>query len=367
MLRILHCVVNMNRGGAESLLMNIYRNIDRRKIQFDFLTSREGVFDKEIKDLGGRIYRIPYITDSGHFSYIKSLRKFFAEHNEYSIVHSHMDKVSGLVLQQAYKQSVKYRIAHSHNTRSSGGWLTRIYKSYAGSLLRHYATHYFACSNSAANWLFGNRNSQNVLIINNGVDFETFMYSPETRKKIREQLNIDQDTLVIGHVGRFDPVKNQSFLVDIFNQITKLRENSVLILVGGGGNANQITEKISNLGIKDKVKMLGVRDDIPHLLQAFDLFIFPSLYEGLPLALIEAQVSGLPCIISDRITNEVDISGQVTFLPVTKSPENWAIKALEIYDSNYDRSNIVESKLDVNYDIKKTVEVLENFYMNLVN
>ncbi|KKI91445.1 glycosyl transferase family 1 [Bacillus sp. SA1-12] len=361
-IRVLHVVVNMNRGGAETLIMNLYRNIDRSKIQFDFLTCKEGVFDQEIMDLGGKIHRIPYITDSGHFQYIKNLNQFFRTNNEYKIIHSHLDKMSGLVLKAAKKAGIPVRIAHSHNTESEGGLAAKLYKEYAGRKIEKSATHYLACSNLAAKWLFKNK-TKAIMLLKNGIETENFIFSKEVRDQIRNDLSLEADSLVLGHVGRFNNQKNHSFLIDIFYELNKVIPKSYLILVGDGILRNDLEEKVRNLSLDNNILFLGVRSDINHLLQAFDLFIFPSFHEGLPVTLIEAQGSGLPCIISDQITAEVDMGiGLVKFLPLTNKVE-WVEEVIKI-SSKESRRNISKMALfEQGYDIKKTANFIHDFYL----
>lgn len=232
-LRVLHVVVNMNRGGAETLIMNLYRNIDRSKVQFDFLTCKEGVFDEEIVKLGGKVHRISYVTDVGHRGYIKALNTFFSSHPQYKIVHSHMDKMSGLVLRSAKKARVPVRIAHSHNTSSEGGATAKIYKWYAGKSIGTCATHLLACSNAAARWLFADK-ADTAKILKNGIDCDRFLFRPEIRKQVRKELQIEQEAFVIGHVGRFAYQKNHTYLIDLFAQLTQFRPNSILLLAGEG-------------------------------------------------------------------------------------------------------------------------------------
>src|SRR5690625_4425482 len=201
-LRILHVVVNMNRGGAETLIMNLYRNINRSKVQFDFLTFKPGVFDTEIKNMGGRVHRIPYITDRGHIGFTQALSQFFKKQREYKVIHSHMDKMSGFILKFAKKAKIPIRIAHSHNTESEGGLLAKVYKWYGGSHILTSATHFYACSNKAATWLFKNK-SKEAYILKNGIETNQFTFSPNARQTIRSELKLKKDTLVLGHVGRF--------------------------------------------------------------------------------------------------------------------------------------------------------------------
>jgi glycosyltransferase involved in cell wall biosynthesis len=363
-LRILHVVVNMNRGGAETLLMNIYRNIDRSKIQFDFLTCREGIFDQEIIQMGGTVHRIPYVSDIGHFQYIKQLEKFFSNHLEYKIVHSHMDKMSGLVLRAAKKAGIIHRIAHSHSTSSEGGLITKCYKWYAGRNISPNATKLLACSKQAARWLFS-KESENSLILKNGIESDRFKYSLKKRVQIREELEINDESFIIGHVGRFSTPKNHIFLIEIFREVIKVRSNSRLILVGEGPLLPEIKNKVSEYHLEDNVKFLGSRSDVDQLLQAFDLFLFPSFYEGLPVTLIEAQGAGLTCLISDSITKEVDLGlDLIEYYPLSDR-KVWIerIKTIGVSKEQRTLSNHVLSRKG--YDIKDTTKQLQNFYIGV--
>lgn len=363
-LRVLHVVVNMNRGGAETLLMNLYRNINREKVQFDFLTCKEGVFDAEIEKLGGKIHRVPYISEVGHFGYIKVLNNFFTENNYYKIVHSHMDKMSGLVLREANHAGIPIRISHSHSTKSEGDFLARCYKWYVGNHINSNATNLIACSSEAAKWLFF-RNSSKSIILKNGIEFNKFKFSQKKRIKARKKLNIDNDALVVGHVGRFSTPKNHKFLIEIFNEINKTHQNILLILVGHGPLLPEIKNKVLEYDLTDKVKFLGVRSDIDDLLNAFDLFMFPSLYEGLPVTVVEAQASGLPCFISDSISKEVDLGlNKVEFISLSNKSD-W-IEKVNKYNRNISRefsSNILNK---VGYDIEQTTQQLQKFYSTVL-
>lgn len=361
-LRILHVVVNMNRGGAETLLMNLYRNIDRTKVQFDFLTCKEGVFDKEIKDMGGRVHQIPYISDVGHFGYIKELNKFFSSNNGYKIVHSHLDKMSGIVLREAKKAGILIRISHSHNTQSEGGLAAKLYKWYTGKLILPNATNYFACSRDAAQWLFP-KNFNNTMVLKNGIEYQQFAFSPNTRKQVRDELNIQDDYFVLGHVGRFCLQKNHTYLLDIFAEFHQNNEKSILVLAGEGPLRNKIEQKARKLGLADKILFLGVRSDIHRLLQAFDLFIFPSLHEGLPVSLVEAQGSGLPCIISSEVSREVDLGlNLIEYAPLDNTTA-WVEKIKMIAEKRNNRIIKSYSLIEKGYDIKKSAYQLEEFYL----
>jgi glycosyltransferase involved in cell wall biosynthesis len=358
-IRVLHVVVNMNRGGAETLIMNLYRNIDRTKVQFDFLTCREGVFDKEILELGGEIHRIPYITEVGHLKYIKSLEQFFYLHSNYRIIHSHMNQMSGFVLNAAKKSNIPIRIAHSHSTRSGGGILAKLYRYYAGSLIKSSATNYLACSRDAAKWLFGG--IEEITIIKNGIDSIKFKYSDDVRKSVRRELELNKETLVIGHVGRFTFEKNHCFLIEVFSELIKTKPNTILLLAGDGKLKTDIEKKINDLNLINKVKFLGVRGDVNHILQAVDLFLFPSLYEGLPVTLIEAQGAGLPCIISDTITKEVDLGmGLINYLSIS-DVKGWVEKIQE-FEYEASRSIQVTNLSDKGYNIRDTANRILELY-----
>ncbi|WML45827.1 glycosyltransferase family 1 protein [Neobacillus sp. PS3-40] len=363
-LRILHVVVNMNRGGAETLIMNLYRNIDRTKVQFDFLTCKEGAFDAEIKKMGGKVHRIPYISDVGHFKYIKELNKFFTLQNHYKVVHSHLDKMSGLVLRSAKKAGIPTRIAHSHNTSSEGGAAAKMYKWYAGQHILPSATNLFACSKEAAQWLFKEKsNSSNIL--KNGIESNRFEFSQEIRQQVREEFQLDHNTFVLGHVGRFNHQKNHSFLIDIFNQFNKVYKNSILILVGDGHLRSEMEKKAKDLNLKEKIKFIGIREDINLILQAFDVFIFPSLHEGLPVSLIEAQGAGLPCVISNKISKDVDLSINLIEFSPLGDIQLWVDKIIKIATKKNSRKTVPNSLSKQGYDIKTIASSIENFYLRV--
>ncbi|KHE69247.1 glycosyltransferase family 1 protein [Halobacillus sp. BBL2006] len=365
-LRVLHVVVNMNRGGAETLIMNLYRNIDRTKVQFDFLTCKEGVFDEEIKQLGGKIHRIPYISEVGHKQYIKGLDSFFQQHSHYKIVHSHMDKMSGFVLRAAKRQGLPVRIAHSHSTNSEGGIASKVYKWYAGTYINSSATHLNACSKSAAKWLF-QKDSSKAIIIRNGIDSEKFSFNPLIRNQIRRSLKICDNTIVLGHVGRFSPPKNHMFLLEMFAEYAKINTNSALLLIGDGQLRHKIERKIEELNLEGRVKLLGVREDIHSLLQGIDIFIFPSLYEGLPVTLVEAQCAGLPCLISTNISNEVDINiGLIKNLPNRIEDKGVWVQCIMKQSVKPDKRLIKKDILDrKGFEIKEIARNTQQYYLGL--
>jgi glycosyltransferase involved in cell wall biosynthesis len=353
----------MNRGGAETLIMNLYRHMDRTKIQFDFLTCKPGVFDSEIEELGGKVHRIPYLTDVGHRKFIKQLNLFFTNNSTYQIIHSHLDKMSGLILKEAKKANIPIRIAHSHNTKSEGNILIRGYKWYVGKFLVQSSTQLVACSKEAANWLFGINNDKTI-ILKNGISFKQFRFSGSLRRQIRGELGIKNKDFVIGHVGRFNKQKNHNYLLEIFKELTIQLPNVYLILVGEGPLETILKEKVRKLDLENKVKFLGQRDDVKDLLNSFDLFLFPSLHEGLPVSLVEAQATGLPCIISNVISKEVDLGlDLVKYVDLNKKTEDWVKEVIQVRGKAKDRSYEIENN---EFEIEKIAKELLIFYQNSI-
>ncbi|GGE30457.1 putative glycosyltransferase EpsF [Pullulanibacillus camelliae] len=358
---ILHVAVNMNRGGAETLIMNLFRHIDRSQIQFDFLTFREGSFDEEIRRLGGHIHRLPYINESGAIQFWKSLIHFFRTHPEYHIVHSHLDKMSGFILSAAKKAGIPFRIAHSHNTQSEGSWLIKGVKWYAGHQLTRSATHHLACSTLAAQWLYGNTTSADIL--KNGIDTRHFHFSQAERHQIRGTLHLHEDAFVVGHVGRMNEQKNHMYLLAVFSEIIEKNKCAHLLLIGEGPLKAELKHKVMRLQLQEHVHFLGVREDVHQLLQAMDLMLFPSRHEGLPVSLIEAQGAGLPCLISDSISREVDVGANlVAFESLHHSPSIWADRALKLKRSKGNMKNWIKK---AGYDIRDSASWLENYYLEL--
>ena len=324
-LRVLQVVTHMERGGLESMLMNYYRYIDREKIQFDFLVHRQdrAAFDDEIESLGGKIYRLPRLVPWSK-SYLSALNCFFDEHPEYKVIHVYQDCLSSAILKVAAQHNVPVRVAHSHSANQDKNLKYPI-KLWYKRFIPQYATNLFACGKDSGDWMFGGAPFQ---IINNAIDVETYAYNPTKRQEMRRQLGLENE-ITIGHVGRFNQPKNHPFLLDIFAVLLKKEPNAILLLVGGGGGMSQIREKEQKLGIAEHVHFLGVRSDVADLMQAMDIFVLPSLYEGLPVTMVEAQAAGLPCIISDKIPPECILTeGLVDVMPLSASPGAWAEKIL---------------------------------------
>lgn len=361
MLRVLQVVTHMNRGGLETMLMNYYRNIDRTQIQFDFLTHREydGDYGKEIISLGGEIYHLPVLNPFSR-KYKKSLADFFDSHPEYRVIHVHQDCMSSVILKNAKKRNIEVRIAHSHSTSQDKN-LKYLIKMYYRRQIPYAATHLFACSYAAGKWMYGDHQ---FTVLNNAIDTEKFQYDAKKRKIARERLKVQKQELLVGHVGRFCYPKNHSFLIDIFNAIQK-KIPSKLILVGDGELKNDIEQKVKMYGLEDKVLFTGVISDVSEIMQAMDVFVFPSNYEGLPVTLIEAQASGLPCLISDRVSLECRITDLVEQVALTKSPEEWAKQAVKA--AKLERKNTASEVRNAGFDIKVSAKYLQEFYCSCIN
>ncbi len=357
--RVLHIVTYMGRGGLETMLMNYYRNIDRDKVQFDFLVHRdfEADYDKEIESLGGRIYRVSKLNPFSR-KYLGELDRFFKKHKEYKIVHSHLDCMAGIPLKYAKKNGVPCRIAHAHNNNQAKDMkyiLKLIYKN----KIPQYANILFACSESAGNWMFKKKEFR---VFNNAIDIKEYLFDEKKRKKIRNEFKINRNEFVLGHVGRFALQKNHTFIIDIFDEVLKLNPDSSLILVGEGELQEQIIEKAQNLKIENKIYFTGVRTDVSDILQAMDVFVFPSLFEGLGIANIEAQAAGLPCLISEKVPMECEkVKGLVTQIDLAKGANYWAQKTLE--QANHKRENTYSDILNSGFDIQQEKIWLTNFYL----
>ena len=357
--RILHIVTHMNRGGLETMIMNYYRHIDRKRIQFDFLVHRdqEADYDSEIRSLGGIIYRIPPLNPFSR-NYLTALDSFFATHSEYKIVHCHLDCMAGIPLKYAKKHNVPVRIAHAHTCsqdKDAKYFLKLLYKRN----IHHYATDLFACGAQAGQWMF---RTHDFTILNNAIDAASYVFQTNVRQSMRNGLGIVENILVIGHVGRFSPPKNHRFLLQVFACIARTTPSAKLLLVGDGSLRGSIEQQANALGIRDQIIFTGVRSDIPQLLQAMDVFLFPSLYEGLSIAIIEAQAAGLPCLISDSIPEECKKTELVHLLPLSQSADIWAQELLRI--RSLPRKNTLAEIQSAGFDIQENTLWLQNYYLS---
>lgn len=358
-IRILHIVSNMQQGGIENFIMNVYRNIDRDKVQFDFLVhyKKKFYFDDEIEKLGGKIYRFSFMEDKKLIKYISELKTFFEQHKEYRVIHAHMGSLGGIYLNIAKKSGVPIRIAHSHGA-SHLNTLKGYIKFFMNKGFKYAANIYWACSTEAGIYMFGNK--KKFELIPNAIDIEKFNYNISIRNEVREELSL-KDNLVVGNIGRFNLQKNHLFLLDIFDEIHRINPNTVLLLIGNGELEKNIKEKINELKLNSAVKLLGIRNDVNRIYQAMDLFLMPSLFEGLPLTGVEAQVSKLKCFFSDAITKEVAITNNVKFIPLSLSAKEWAEIILKEAQYNRELVNIENDR----FDITKLSKELQERYIKL--
>ena len=360
--RILHVLGGLSIGGAESRIMDLYRNVDRERIQFDFLihTDKEQHFEEEIRKLGGKIYRVPRFKVYNWFSYRKALKQFFSHHKEFRAVHGHMTSTASIYLPIAKKAGIPITIAHARSAGVDPGL-----KGIATRMLRHSlkkkADYCLACSREAGEAVFGKRWMElgKVEIIPNAIETDKFQYDPQVRKRMRKELNVT-DNLVIGHVGSFRTPKNHRFLIQICAAIYADNPNARLILLGEGPLMQEVREQVKEAGLPDAVRFMGNRTNVSEYYQAFDLLIFPSIYEGLPGTVVEAQTSGCKCLISDTITEEVDVTELIERCSLKQSAEKWKEKALQIYP--YERSSHVEAVSKAGFSVKEQIRKYEELY-----
>lgn len=269
-------------GGVESVVMNYYRNIDKSKVQFHFICDEDStdIPYEEIEKLGGKVIIVPPYQKL--FKYQKELYKVFKENN-YKIVHSHINALSVFPLRVAKKAGVPIRIAHSHSTSNKKEWKKNIVKNILRPFSKLYANKFFACTKHAGEWLFGKKiiERKELNVINNAIDLKKFEFNEKTREDLRKELGIKEDTLIIGHVGRFMKQKNHEFLIEVFKELIKKNDNSILMLIGQGPLLNDMKQKVRDLKIEDKVKFMGQVTDVEKYYNIMDVFLFPSIYEGL--------------------------------------------------------------------------------------
>lgn len=331
-IRVLHVIGIMNRGGAETMIMNLYRHIDRSKVQFDFVenSSEPAVFDEEILSLGGRIFRCPHYNGKNHFTYVKWWNDFFKAHpKEYPIVHGHLGSTASIYLSVAKKYGA-YAIAHSHSSGTDHSLHANLYQIMSYNT-RNVADYFFACSEAAGKERFGSKvvSGDHYAVLNNAIDVNRFSYNPSVRNAVRDELGIGQIQLVVGHIGRYTKEKNHEFILKIFSELKKMDSNARLLMVGDGTLRTHIMQMAEQASLSSDVIFTGVRSDVERLVQAMDVFVLPSLYEGLPVTMVEAQTAGLPCIISDKVPSECILTeGLVDIMTLFASPEAWAEKIL---------------------------------------
>lgn len=354
-MKILQVGLGNNPGGMEAFVMNYFRELSRQGISFDFLCMYEKIaYEDEIKSLGGRVFYVPNVKKD-YMGYVKQLRQLLAS-EKYDVVHVNMLSAANIVpLRLAHEAGVKKIFAHSHNA-SAPGLLRKAMDRWNRKKIGSYATGKLACGEEAGRWLFGDPAFEKgeVKLVSNAIDVDKYVFSSEKRDKIRRELGLERK-FVIGHVGRFDLQKNHEGLIRIFGEVVKLDPQAVLCLVGDGGLKGAAEEKVRAAGLEENVVFAGIRQDVDALFSAFDVFVLPSLFEGLPFTLLEAQANGLPCVVSDTITREAAVlEEQVESLPLDGHDSLWAETILKHKNEKRKDEGVIREKLaDAHFDIKK--------------
>ena len=364
-IRIAQVIGKWVGGGVEAVVMNYYRYIDKSKIQFDFICDEDStnIPYEEIEKLGGKVILIPPYQKL--FRYHKELKRILKEGN-YKIVHSHINTLSVFSLFAAKCAKVPVRIAHSHSTTNKKEKKKNLMKQVLKPFSKLFATDYMCCSELAGRWLFGDKlyDEGKIYLLNNAIDLHKFEYNEKIREEVRKELNIDEKTFVMGHIGRFVTVKNHKFLLEVFHAIYKENKNSILLLAGQGPLKEKIEQKVKEMNLDKAVQFLGQRSDANRLYQAMDVFVLPSLYEGLPVVGVEAQAAGLLCVLSDDMTKETKVLETTTFLSLNEGAKKWA-DTIDNATKQFERKNMLNEMAQKGFDIQKEVKKLEEIYRKL--
>lgn len=370
MIRVLHVIGAMDRGGAETMVMNLYRAVDKSCVQFDFLVheERECDYDKEILDLGGKIYRLPRFTGTNLIAYKMDCRRFFSGHSEHRIVHGHIGSSAAIYLKEA-KRAGRIAIAHSHAQNYLHG-VEGLAFDLVAHPTRNIADWFFACSKEAGIDRFGEKvvEGDRFAILDNGIDVELYRCGEKEHQAAKERLGLAGKP-VFGHVGRLSPEKNHEFLFEVFSLLKERIPDAILLLVGRGPLEQGLKERVDAMGIGGSVRFLGVREDVPALLKAMDVFVFPSIKEGLAMAAVEAQAAGLPCLLSMGVPQRAVVSDRVRHLPLEDGATSWAQSAWEAFARVGEGpwTDCVEQVRSGGFDIAVTSLRLQSFYERLSN
>lgn len=366
MIRVLHSVSNMDRGGIETMLMNYYRNIDRTKIQFDFIANntKPGYYDDEIKSLGGRVFISPGLKPNNYPEYVRFIDRLLKENPNIKILHAHNEGMAFYPLSSAKKAGLDIRIAHAHNTKIIRDYKWPL-KIVCKVMIPYVANRYWSCGTDAGIYYFGkSRWSKKGRLMHNAISLDNFKFNNSIRDKIRAQYGLE-DKFVIGHVGRFYLQKNHLRLIDIFREVVLKNPDAMLLLIGEGELESETKTKVSQYGLNNNVLFLGLRSDVADLYQAMDVFVMPSLFEGLPVVGIEAQASGLECVYSDKVTKEALILPNSEFVSLKKNNSEWADILLKHNTASSEREKALELVRDAGYDIDIEAKKLEEIYLSM--
>lgn len=362
-IRIAQVLGKFASGGVEAVVCNYYRFIDHSKVQFDFIIDSDSTMDipQDIIESGAGVFKIPPYQKP--FAYHKALVKLFKE-QKYSIVHSHINTLNLFPLFAAWRAKIPVRICHNHSTVSKGEGKKALLKYILRPFNKIFPTDYYACGENAARWMFGKScfNKGKVTVLNNAIDIKKFGFSREIRDRVREELNIS-DKFVVGHVGRFMYQKNHTFMIDIFAEVHKRNPNAVLLLIGEGKLEDEIRSKVEALGLTSSVIFYGVSCKVWELYQAFDVFVLPSFFEGLPLVAVEAMTSGVKTICSEAVPTEAKITDDFIYRTLNQPASEWAEAILQ-FENGYDRKDASEIIAKAGFDIATNAKRLEDFYLN---
>lgn len=366
-LRVLQVIGAMDRGGAETLIMNLYRKIDRSRVQFDFLVNenRECDYDDEIASLGGRIFRIPRYRVFNELEYKKACNRFFLDH-AYSIVHGHIGLPASIYLKEASRAGA-FTIVHSHSQNFPLSPEEIVFRA-CSHRVRGIADYYLGCSVEAGRDRFGSAivEGNSFHVLNNGVDARAFQFNTVSRERIRAELKIEDDAPVFGHVGRLTDVKNHKFLFEVFDLVKRQMPKAQLLLLGRGELEEHLRSEVKELGLERSVSFLGVRNDVAAVLSAMDVFIFPSFSEGLPCAVVEAQDSGLPVILSTGVPPAAEILPSTKRIDLSQGSSYWAKLAVSMYKEAdlSKRQAAINDLVDKGFDIGESARWIQNFYLH---
>lgn len=360
-IRVLHILQRMEAGGTQALLMNIYRKIDRTKVQFDFLVvyKEKQFYDDEIESMGGHVYKLSFREDLNLPKFQKDLKNFFKQHHEYQIVHCHAYTIGYFCLKAAKKAGIPVRIAHSHSNAAVHDVKLPL-KLIMQKLFTIYSTDLFACSEEAGKFAF---KGKKFGIVQNAIDSQKFIADANIREEIRKALRVE-NKFVVGHVGRMQPEKNHNFLIDVFAEIKKKKLDAELILVGTGPLEEKVRSKVADKGLTESVQFLGNCKDMNRIYQAMDVFVFPSLFEGLGIVAIEAQAAGVPIVCSEGLPPETDITPIYRKLMLSDGTEKWAEVALDMAKNPIVHTDMQKYVINAGFDMSATAKNMEEYYLN---
>ena len=366
MIRVLHSVSNMDRAGIETMLMNYYRHIDKTKVQFDFLCNKTkpGAYDDEIKSMGGRIFHTPGLNPAKYPKYLSYMKNLFSEYPEYKVVEAHNGALGVYALHAAKRNRIPVRIFHAHGASITKEWKLPI-KLVCKALLPSNMNYHFSCGIEAARCYFGDKvvEENDYELIPNAIEVQRFVFNSHLREQIRRQYGLEGKH-VIGHVGRFMAQKNHAFLLDVFAKIAAEDQAAVLVLLGDGELLDTMKKKAEEMQLKDRIVFAGNVGNANEWYNAFDVFVLPSIWEGLPVVGVEAQANDLPSVFSDNVTREIGLSDKAIFISLTAPIEKWVGEIIACMQKKERKDNTVMIT-ENHYNIELEAQRLQERYLQL--